>query len=155
MLPAYLESPTRVYEWPKSITQEEQSLIPWRPDPEPWPELTRWSLPNQGSLPKSLGIYPTWNSVQPPYFWTTTLTTATHTSWGEPHLRKPFCQRRSMSACNPPTGTESAPTGSTTEGLQIPNSRRQSKPSDKRLATVGWYLTTKTQLLSAVSRNWP
>ena len=33
------------------------------------------------------------------------------------------------------------------------SSRRHSKPADNRLATVGWAITTKTQLLSTVSSN--
>ena len=60
-----------------------------------------------------------------------------------------------MSAQKPYTGTGSAPTGRTTEGFQIPYSRRQSKPADKILATVGWALAIKTQLLIAGSSNSP
>ena len=58
-----------------------------------------------------------------------------------------------MSAWQPPTGSGSEPTGQTAEGLQIPYSRRQSKPVDNRLATAGWDLITITQLLISLSNN--
>ena len=58
-----------------------------------------------------------------------------------------------MSAWKPPTGPGSAPKEITTEGTQITSSMGQSKPADNRLATDGWDIPTKTQLLSAGSSN--
>ena len=67
-------------------------------------------------------------------------------------MRKPFRQSRLVSAWHPPTGPGYAPIEQTTEVSNIPYSKSQSKPADNRLATTGWALTTKTRLLSAVSR---
>ena len=58
-----------------------------------------------------------------------------------------------MSAWNPPTGTWYAPTRRAMECLHKPYLRRKYKPVDNRLATAGFALATKTQLLSAVPKN--
>ena len=93
--------------------------------------------------------------VQTSYSWTTNMTTDMPASWEEPHVRKPFGQRRPIGTFQLPMVPGSTHTGQTTEGSQSPYSRRQSKPVDNRSATVGWSLITKTQLLTEGWRNWP